>query len=201
MAQYGASLQTAQVTTGNVRTTIDTYVATGTITPYQPNGARNPVGMKYYDNTPSTTYPNGLPAAYRYVRYSSTANAAVIAYPGPVFWTDIGKTTVTSTMSEGLTATQQSLAGWLMPNSTDISGLTAAILNGNWVWICVAGVVLNAASAASIAKGDFLIGSSGAWVPVRVASGTAPTYLLGALALADVAGSYYNTIDVKVESL
>lgn len=202
MAQYGSSIQTMQITTGKARTTMDTYVASGTPTPYLPNGAKAQLGAAYYDNTPSTTYPNGMPAKYRYVRYNSTANAAVIAYPGPVFWTDKARTTVSSTMSEGLTGTQQDIAGWMMINSTDVSTLTAAILNGNFVWICVAGLVTVAASAASMAAGDWLIGDgSTAWLPVRVAGGTQSGYKYAAYALEAVSVAVTNNIFVICESL
>ena len=194
--QYGASLQTMQF--GNPRTTMDVYSTTPG--PYPPYNQKAQLGAEYIDNTPSTTYPWGVPAKYRYVRYNSTANAAVVAYPAPVFWTDEGHTTVSSTMSEGVTATQQDLAGWMMLNSGDQTSLTAAILNGNFVYICVAGLVLGAASAASIVAGDWLIGGATAWTPVRVASGTATGYKQGAIALTAVSSSK-SDIFVVVESL
>ncbi len=201
MAQYGSSIQTMQITTGKARTTLDTYVASGTPTPYLPNGAKAQLGAAYYDNTPSTTYPNGLPAKYRYVRYNSTANAAVSAYPAPVFWSDKAHTTVTSTMSESLTGTQQDIAGWLMINSTDLTTLTATILNGNFVWVCVAGLVTTAASAGSTAAGDWLIGSATAWLPVLVAGGTQSGYKYAAYALEAVSVNVTNNIFVICESL
>jgi len=45
MSQYGSSIQTAQITTGNVRTTIDPRDTT-----FPNNKAVNPLGEKYYDN-------------------------------------------------------------------------------------------------------------------------------------------------------
>ncbi len=199
MPLYGQSQQSMQVTTGNFRTTMDAYQASTVVQPYQPNGAKAIVGGAIYDDTPSVTYPNGILSKYRYVRYNSTANAAVVAFPAPVFWTDEAKTTVTSTLTESISATVQDIAGWLMPNSTDISGLTAALLNGNWVWICVAGYVKGGAAAAGSA-GDWLVGSSGAWVPVVVASGTNTGLRKAAYLMANAAASIAD-IFVTVESL
>lgn len=196
MAQYGMTIQLMQF--GSPRTYMDVY--TTVPGPYPPYGQKAPLGAAYMDNTPSTTYPWGVPAKYRYVRYNSTANAAVVGYPAPVFWTDAGRTTVTSTMSEGITATQQDLAGWMMLNSGDQTALTATILNGNFVFICVAGLVTGAASAASIAAGDWLIGGATAWTPVRVAGGTASGYKIGAYALTAVSSSKSDIV-VQCESL
>ncbi len=196
--QYGPSIQTADIETQNVRTNYDAY--TTTPNRLQPNGARNPVAAAYYDDTATTTYVNGVPAKYRYLRYNSSNNATVVAYPAPVFYSDIGRTTVTSKMSEGYTATQQDLAGWLMPNSGDLTSLTAALLNGNWVWVCVAGLVTGAASAGSVVKGDWLIGGATPWVPVRVQPVTGTGYLVGAYALTNVSSSKSDII-VLVESL
>ena len=125
------------------------------------------------------------------------------AYPAPVFWVDEQLTTVSDKMSEGFTATQQSLAGWLMVNTTDLSTATITLLNnngyGSGVFICVAGFV--AAGYASTANaGDWLIGGATAWTPVVVAGGTATGYKVGAYALGTASSSNAD-IFVTVESL
>lgn len=183
MAQYGPSLQTAQITTGNVRTTVDAYDSTKLN-----NGAKNPLGASYYDNTVSLANPNGVFGKFRYVRYNSVTNAAVKAFPGVVFWADNTYTTVTSTVSEAVDTTVSSIAGYLMPNSTDISGFTAALLNGNYVWIQVGGWIKGAAAAASTAVGDAVIGLN-TWVPGRTALNTAPLNRVLAWALTAVASN------------
>lgn len=190
MAQYAPSDQNIQVTTGNVRTVLDVRDTT------KPNnGAPNALGSSYYDNPTSTANPNGVPVKYRYVRYNSTANSAVKAAPGLVYWVDNTYTTVTSTMSEGITGTLNDVAGFMMVNSTDLTTLTATLLNGNFVWICVGGYVKAAIVAAATAVGDAEVGGGAAWVPVRVASGTAPTGRPAGFALTAISGS---TADVYV---
>jgi hypothetical protein len=213
MAQYGPSIQTLEIFSGNVRTVQDLLVAntysapTSAIPPY---GQLAPFGAVYYDNAPSanlngtvTLLPFGIPSKYRYVKYLSTDTTAVKAYPAPVFWVDEQMTTVSDKMSEGYSTVQQSIAGWLMANSTDISGLTITNLNnsgnGCGVFICVAGFV-SAAAAAAANAGDWLIGGATAWTPVVVASGTSTGYRQAAYALTAAASSQAD-IFVTVESL
>lgn len=186
MAYFGFNEQT-QITTQNVRTTLDLYNASllQTGPTASSGGAMNTLGQAYYDYDP--TY--GFWTKYRYVKYKSTDATAMVGYPAPVFWTDEYKTTVSSKMSEGLPATQQSLAGWLMLNTTDLSTITLALLQSNYCFIAVGGFVKAGASAASIVKGDWLIGGATPWVPVRVASGTPTGYTQGAYALSNVSSS------------
>ena len=161
MAQYGSAYQTLEIFTGNVRTVQDLLAATSvggttainyTANAAYPNNQLNYFGSVYYDNDPSvkiagtlTACPNGVPSKYRYVKYLSTDTTAVKTYPAPVFWVDEQMTTVSDLMSEGITGTQQSIAGWLMVNSTDLTTLTITNLNnsgnGCGVLICVAGFV------------------------------------------------------------
>lgn|SRR5437879_5770465 len=176
MAIYGASLQTAQVTTGNVATALDKFDST------KPNnGAQNNLGTKYYDNPTTVANPNGTFVAYKYVRYNSTANAATQAAPAAVFWTDNTFTTVTSTASESLfTAAAggaaNGIAGILLLTSATV---TNAQLNGNFVWIQVYGHLAGIAAPASTAKGDAILATQADWTTTggfsRVAAGTAPT--------------------------
>jgi len=170
MSQYGSSIQTAQITTGNVRTTIDPRDTT-----FPNNKAVNPLGEKYYDNPVLVVGElSGSPVAYRYVRYNSTTNAAWLAEPAPVYWVDAAHTTVTGTFSEGLTATSADIAGYAMPNTTDLSQFTGAQLatavNGNFIWIQVFGRILGAFAPGSTAVGDLLIGATGNFTSARIAN-------------------------------
>ena len=165
------------------------------------NGARNQLGRKYYDIVATVANPDGAYVAYRYVRYNSTANAAVQATPACVWWTDATFTTVTSTLSEGMGV--NFAAGLLMINSTDVSTLTAAILNGNFVWICVAGYVKSVAAAASTVKGDLNIGNQTDWTTTaglaRLAAGANITYRPLAAAVTSLSSSKADLL-VVIES-
>lgn len=172
MAQYGPSIQTANITTGNMRTTLD--LATATFG-YATGGLRNPLGSAYYDNPTTLANPSGVGGKFRYVKYQSIANPAVVAAPAIVYWVDEFSTTVTAVLAESQTGEVNSVAGLLMVNSGDLPSLTAALLNGNYVWICVGGLVVAANTVAATAKGDSLLGAATNWVPARLASGTAPT--------------------------
>ena len=89
MAQFGASIQTAQVTTGNFQTTVDPYVSGYAGYPNNP-GERAIPGAAYYDSTGSNSNPWGAPGKYRYVRYYDSANTAItgLTAPAPCYWTD-----------------------------------------------------------------------------------------------------------------
>jgi hypothetical protein len=188
MAQFGPSLQTGEIATGNMRTTVDAYVPQTGYLSYLKNGARNALGQAYFDNTKTLLNPDGAWGKYRYVRYQSTANAAVPAGPGVVYWVDPTCTTVTSTYTESATSGLNSVAGVLMPNTTDMPLLTAATLNGNFVWICVGGLVTRAMAATGGLADDVYIGSTTAWTPGRLASGTAPTNAKLAIAVTAAVG-------------
>lgn len=220
MAQYGSAYQTLEIFTGNVRTVQDLLAATSvggttainyTANAAYPNNQLNYFGSVYYDNAPSaklegvlTQLPNGIPSKYRYVKYLSTDVTAMKAYPAPVFWVDEQMTTVSDKMSEGFTATQESLAGWLMLNTTDLTTVTITNLNnsgnGCGVLICVAGFVA-AANVVTGSAGDWLIGGATAWTPVNVAAGTATGYKLGAYYLQASISNAAADIFVTVESL
>src|SRR5271154_5072487 len=125
MALYGAF---QKITTGNVRTTVDSSTV-------PVNGfPRQPLGTIYSPPiAPGITTQNGqgAPPVYKYVQYKSTTNPAVVAAPAPVYYVDETFTIVSGNAAEALATTLGNChAGYLMPNSTDYSGLTAAILNG-----------------------------------------------------------------------
>jgi len=175
MAQFGPSIQTATITTGNVRTTIDPYTGSSFAAYPEPFGAKNPLGSAYYDNQGSTTNPYGTGTKYRYVRYNSTSNPALTSVTGPfvVYWTDATFTTVTPVSSEALTATVNLPAGLAMPNLTSLPSLTAAQLNGNYIWIAVGGYVPGAYFANyAAAIGTGFIGTATNFTPAVVSAVT-----------------------------
>lgn len=181
------------ITTGNLYTAIDTYASTITTqppvnTPSNPNGAQNPIGSAYLltkgaPEGPSELYGAngwGAPLIVRYVRYNSTANPNLLAYPAPVYWVDETFTTVSGVFSEGNpagTGNLNSFAGILLPNYTSL-GLTAAnaaaALNGNFCFIATKGFVPSCYVPSGTAIGNALVGTSGNFTLVGVASGTAP---------------------------
>jgi hypothetical protein len=186
MAQFGASIQTAQVTTGNFRTTIDPYVSGYAGYPNNP-GARNQVGAAYYDSTGSLSNPYGVPGKYRYVRYNSTSNPALTSVTGPfiVFWTDTTFTTVSPVESEAAFTGISAVAGLCMPNVTALTTLTATILNGNYCWIAVGGYESGMyISSATVTAGESLVASATTFLPTATAAGTAAPSARGALAVA-----------------
>ncbi len=206
----------AVISTGNLYTAIDTYASTITTqpptnSPSWPNGAQNPIGSVFLL---PPGYPTGSSILYaakywqpqpvvRYVRYNSTANPNLLAYPAPVYWTDETFTTVSGVFSEGnpaATGNLNSFAGILLPNYTSL-GLTAAAaataLNGNFCYILTKGVVPAAYVPGSTAIGDALVGTSGNFTLARVASGTAPTSRFLATALTAISGG---TADILVDT-
>lgn len=185
MALYGAF---QKITTGNVRTTIDSSTVPLNAPLKQPLGTiySPPIAQGI-----TTANGQGAPPVYRYVQYNSTANPAVVAFPAPVYYKDETFTIVTAVFSEGFTGTANAIAGYLMPNSTDYSGLTAAILNTNYVWIQIAGW-LGGAAVPTTTPGvaSAIIGSAGNWTSTGVAVGTAPgSRVAGTQLAAAVAGA------------
>jgi len=177
MAQFGYSIQTAQITTGNFQTTIDQYDPTLS-SPYNLHGARNPLGAAYVANPGTVGNPSGTATKYRYVRYNSTSNPSVAAVTGPfvVYWTDATYTTVTPVSTESLTGLLTEVAGLAMPNVTALPGLTAAQLNGNFIWIAVGGYVPAAyMSSYNAAIGTPFAGSSTNFLPAVVSAVTQRT--------------------------
>jgi hypothetical protein len=108
----------------------------------------------------------------------------------PVYWTDETFTTVSGVFTEGnpaATGNLNSFAGYMLPNTASVSGLTAAALNGNWVFIQTSGFLAGAYVPAATAIGDALVGAAGNFTLARVASGTAPTSIRCAQALTAIA--------------
>lgn len=192
------------VSTGNIGTVIDTYGSTistqpPTNTPSNPNGALNPIGSAfllspgapelptaiYYPSASGSLNSNGwgAPVIVRYVRYNSTTNAAWLAYPAPVYWTDETFTTVSGTFSEGnpaSTGNLNSLAGVAWLNTTIYPGSKtgaqlATLVNGNFIFIVTKGFVPACYVPGSCAVGDQFNGSSGNFTLNKTASGSTPS--------------------------
>jgi hypothetical protein len=174
----------------------------GTVDPFnanlQNNGALNPVGGLFYlqpgeGGVPSTGNGRGSGLWVKYVLYKSTDTTAVVTGPAPVYWTDETYTQVTDVVAESQDVNANSIAGWLMPNTTALgTAFTIAVLRngglGSYVFIGLQGFIAGASVAALTAKGDAVIGlAASPWVPGRVAAGTAPTNLVAAWALTAVA--------------
>jgi hypothetical protein len=187
------------ITTGNPYTTIDTY-NTAVIN----NGALNPLGSHYFwpPLNPASIVTKGIgaQAMIAYVQYKSTSNPNLIASPGIVYWVDNTFTTVTGVSSESAFGIN-GVAGYLLLNTTNYPGsLTGAalalLLNpsggsaaGNFCWIQTGGYVIGARSAASVAAGDFLIGSTTTFNPARMVANTAPTNRVVGMAVTAVSSN------------
>lgn len=168
---------TVQITTGDWTTVNDKFDAT------QPNNfAKNVLGTKIYviDST-------GRIKILRYVRYNSAVNPAAPAAPAPVYWTDNGHTTVSGRSQEGFTGLVSSVAGYLV---------NLAFTNGNFIFIQTGGFLPAAVAPAAGVADDWNIGAAGNFTPARIASGTAPTNVVLAIALGANVG---NKADVFVE--
>lgn len=212
MAQFGASIQTAQVTSGNFQTTVDPYVSGYAGYPNNP-GERSIPGAAYYDSTGTFSNPWGAPGKYRYVRYYDSANTAItnLTAPAPCYWTDTTYTTVTPIYNQGTAIGLNGVAGLIMPNLTALPSLVLATtgtgigqtpLNGNWIWICVGGYVSGVIGVTGMTAGDAVIGSASAFVPGRTGANTAPTNrVLGwAITGAGASPAYLFNILVTLES-
>jgi hypothetical protein len=154
------------------------YVYDAYNTARENNGAQNDLGslgVLAVCNQFSLSNGRGTTLVGRYVRYNSTANPALLAAPGPVYWKDETFTTVTGVSTESVGGVNM-VAGLMLINTTTVSGLTAATLNGNFVWIAVAGFVPGVTSiGVTYAAGDAMIGAATNFTVGKVAAGTAPT--------------------------
>ena len=174
MANFGPAVLTAQISSGDPRTTVDLFDST------KPNNnAQNELATAYYYKAGvSASNPAGYWQKLRYVRFNAANNAATVTGPAVVYWTDEFRTTVSGNASDGFTGTPADSAGILLVcnNATiGISGLTNAKLNTNFVWICVGGLVPSVVCPNSTAVGDYLTGGSGNFTLGRQASGNNAT--------------------------
>lgn len=195
MAIFGGSNQLIQIDSGKVRT----QLWNPTLSPiqvYANIGEIQVPGQRYFSlgsNSVTAANPFGAPGIYMLVNYKSTANPAPAAAPAPVYWTDNTYTTVSGVESESLLGLN-GIAGYLMVNTTDLTSLTAAMLNGSQTFIQVAGYLIGGIAPASTVAGDWIIGASGNFLPARVASGTAPGFRTYGVAATAVASGLANIL-------
>lgn len=128
-----------------------------------------------------TTKGYGAQPVFKYVYYNSTTNPTPVAAPAPVYYTDESFTTVSGNAAEsysnGTGATGVAIAGYLMPNTTALTGLTAAQLNQSYVLIQIAGLLVGAyapTTATGPGVGSLIVGSaSGNWASTVITTTTA----------------------------
>ena len=160
-----------RITTGNVQTVLD-------------NVAKNPIGCIYSPpvnmGAPLTTKGLGAQPVFKYVYYNSTSNPMPVAAPAPVYYTDETFTTVSGNAAEAYSAgtgiTGVAIAGYWMPNTTSITGLsnvtsaTTQQVNQSYGFIQIAGFLAGAwapTTATGPGIGSFITGlAAGSWASV-----------------------------------
>ena len=177
MAIFNASNQLLQIDTGKVLTYL--YNPTLGFAPWAGLGENQVLGQRYFAVVNSTAVnPSGAPAIFVLAKYLSTAQPAPVAAPAPVYWTDETYTTVSGVESEGSTLGLNSVAGYMMVNTVSVPTLTAAILQGAYVLVQVAGYLTGAYAPTTVgtgaAAGASIAGSAGNWSSASTAVGTAP---------------------------
>ena len=113
---------------------------------YSPPPGTYPASSVFSATIGSGTPGFGAPPVFKYVYYQSTLNPVPEIAPAPVYWADETFTIVTGQATEAyVPATEAvspngaSVAGYLMPNTTQYVGLTAATLNSSYCWIQIGG--------------------------------------------------------------
>ena len=178
------------ITTGNIATTIDTYVSGS------PNsGGTCPLGTQWTLPIPQASilaYGRGAPQTIAYVRMNSSGAAAMLANPGVVYWVDKNFQSVTGTASESAFGVNGVAGYTMLCTGTYPGALTGAALttlvNGNLIWIVTGGYVPGATSITSVAAGDFLIGSATSFTPARMTANSAPTNRVIGMATTAISG-------------
>jgi hypothetical protein len=164
MAFFNVSNQLLQIDTGKVRTYL--YNQSGAFAPWAGLGENQVLGQRYFGVTAaSAVNPSGSPAIFMLVEYKSTGKPSPVAGPAPVYWVDNTFTLVTGVESEALLGLSGA-AGYLMPNTTDISGLTDAMLEGSLCLIQVAGYLSGAygPTGGTAGVGNQIVAASGNFV-------------------------------------
>lgn len=157
-------------------------VSTGSMFTVLDATARNPVGSIWSPpanlGLPLSTKGLGAQPVVKYLYYNSTTNPTPVAGPAPVYYTDETFTTVSGAAQDAfITTSGVSIAGYLMPNTTAISGLTAAELNTSYVFVQIGGLLSGAwgPTGGTAAVGAFITGTAttGSWastVPAAAAN-------------------------------
>lgn len=125
-----------RISTGNLFTALD-------------NNPLNPVGAIYApppnQSLAQSTVGGGAPPVVKYVQYKSTTQPTPQAAPAPVYYTDESFTTVSGNAAEAFFTTGGAcVAGYLLPNTTSVSTLTAAILQSCYCFIQIGGLLKGA---------------------------------------------------------
>lgn len=170
---YDGNIQTLQISTGNVATVNDPFIASslGQGQFGSPFGARNPVGMAAYVSDGTLTNPQtgtGRRWKVRYVRMNATTFAGPLV--GPVYWKD-NTFQVVTTLSTEAPAGLNGCAGIL---------LNANVTNGNYCFILTLGFIGVAnigamAVGGAAGAGGLIIPSAGQQLTTTVAAGTFST--------------------------
>lgn len=161
MAIFNVSNQLLQIDTGKARTYL--YNKAGAFAPWAGLGENQVLGQRYIGVANVTpTNPSGAPAIFMLVEYTSTGKPSPVAGPAPVYWVDNTFTTVTGVESEALMGLSGA-AGYLMPNTTDISSLTDAMLEGSLCLIQVAGYLAGAygPTGGTAGVGNLIVAAAG----------------------------------------
>lgn len=150
---YDSNIQTLQISTGNVATVNDPFIASslGQGQFGSPFGARNPVGMAAYVSDGTLTNPQtgtGRRWKVRYVRMNATTFAGPLV--GPVYWKD-NTFQVVTTLSTEAPAGLNGCAGFL---------LNVNVTNGNYCFILVNGFI-GVANLGAVAIGTGGIAAGG----------------------------------------
>ena len=174
------------ISSGSIYSTIDVSNTNSGLTAPANGGALNPLGAEYtLPLNPAAAIGTapfaglGAPLRIKYVQYLSTAADAFIAAPGVVYYTDKSLTVVSGKSTDSAFGIYLP-AGYIALNTTNYPGtLTGAQLlaavKGNFCWIVTGGYLAAAESVASVAAGDYLVGSTNAFLPARLAAGGAVT--------------------------
>lgn len=174
MSLFGLNNQLLQIDTGNPRTYL--YNSSLALSIYAGIGENQVLGQRYANSLSTVTNPSGAPAIYMLVKYSSTANPTPASAPAPVYWTDETYTTVTGVSTESLLGLN-GVAGYLLLNTTDLTTLTATMLNGSLCLIQIGGYLKNASGPGSGGGAtNWLIGAATNFASSGVSAGTAPGY-------------------------
>lgn len=166
-----------RISTGNLFTALD-------------NNALNTVGCIYSPPAnqalPQSTKGQGAQPVVKYVQYKSTSQPAPEPAPAPVYWADESFTVVTGNAAEAFFvsgAVGPCVAGYLLPNTTSVPTLTAAILQSTYCWIQIGGLLVGAfapSTQTSAGQGNFIYGNStGNWASTVNTTVAASDRLLG----------------------
>jgi hypothetical protein len=193
MAIYNVTNQLLQIDTGKALTQY-WNPNQSPISVYAQIGEIQVPGQRYFAvGSQTAANPFGSQLVLELVYYSSIAQPAPTSAPAPVYWTDNTYTTVTGVQSESLIGLN-GIAGYMMVNTTSVTGLTAANIQGAQLLIAIAGRLVGAVAPASTVAGDWIVGAAGNWIPARVAQGTAPGYRTFGVAETAVSGGLANIL-------